>query len=142
MKRTKILVVEDDEDNRRILVLRLRLEGKFVIREAATGQDALDWIAQARPDVLFLELTLPGLDGWETARRIRALPAPLNELPLIAVTARAMGGDREKALAAGCDEYIAEPIVKPREICDKLKRVLARSSLTGPVGVAPSRRKK
>ena len=99
MKRTKILMVEDNEDNRRILVLRLQRLGEFDIREAATGQSALDWITRDAPDALFLDLTLPGgMDGWETARRIRALPAPLNQLPIIAVTAHTMAGDREKAL--------------------------------------------
>jgi two-component system cell cycle response regulator DivK len=139
MERTKILVVEDNEDNRRILVLRLQHEGQFDIREAATGQEALDWITREPPALVFLNLKLPVLDGWETARRIRALPAPLNQLPIIAVTAYAMAGDREKALAAGCDEYIAKPIVNPGEIRDKLEQLLGRDGLTGPVGVAPSR---
>jgi two-component system cell cycle response regulator DivK len=126
MERPKILVVEDNEDNRRILVLRLQGLGEFDIRETATGQAALDSIRRDAPEVLFLDLTLPGgLDGWETARRIRALPAPLNQLPIIAVTAHAMADDREKALAAGCDEYITKPMVHPGEIRDKLMRLLA-----------------
>ena len=139
MERTKILVVEDNEDNRRILVLRLQRLGEFDIREAATGHAALEWIRRDAPDVLFLDLTLPGgLDGWETARRIRALPAPLNQLPIIAVTAHAMVGDREKALAAGCDEYIAKPIVNPGEILDKLQRLLTRRGRPEPASGASS----
>jgi two-component system, cell cycle response regulator DivK len=142
MKRTKILAVEDNEDNRYILVLWLGQLGAVDIREAATGQDALDWIIRDPPDVLLLDLTLPGgLDGWETARRIRALPAPLNQLPIIVVTAHAMVGDREKALAASCDEYITKPIVNPGEIRDKLQRVLARSGLMEPAGIASSQTK-
>jgi two-component system, cell cycle response regulator DivK len=142
MKRTKILVVEDNEDNRRILVLRLQHEDKFDICEATTGQEALDSITREPPDLVFLNLKLPVLNGWETARRIRALPAPLNQLPIIAVTAHAMVGDRDKALAAGCDEYIAKPIVDPREIRAKLERLLGCGDLTRPAGVAPSQEKK
>jgi len=137
MERTKILVVEDNEDNRRILVLRLQRLGEFDIREAATGHAALEWIRRDAPDVLFLDLTLPGgLDGWETARRIRALPAPLSELPIIAVTAHAMAGDREKALAAGCDEYITKPMVNPGEIRDKLERLLVQGRPPRPASAA------
>jgi len=130
-------VVEDNEDNRRILVLRLQRLGEFDIREAATGHAALEWIRRDAPDVLFLDLTLPGgLDGWETARRIRALPAPLSELPIIAVTAHAMAGDREKALAAGCDEYITKPMVNPGKIRDKLERLLAQGRPPRPASAA------
>jgi CheY-like chemotaxis protein len=77
MERRKILVVEDNEDNRQVLVLRLRHLGAFDIREATTGQEALDWITQDLPDLVLLDLSLPILDGWETARRIRAVPAVL-----------------------------------------------------------------
>src|SRR5215510_10694938 len=138
MKQTKILVVEDNEDNRRILVLRLQHAGQFEVREAVTGQEALDSITREPPALVFLNLKLPVLDGWETARRIRALPAPLNQLPIIAVTVYAMVGDRDKALAAGCDEYIAKPIVHPGEILDKLQRVLTRRGRPGPAGGASS----
>src|SRR5437879_11607940 len=130
MSRKRILVVEDNEDNRHILVYRLRKIGDFDIIEATHGQEALDLIAQNPPDLMFLNLKLPVLDGWETARRIRALPAPLNQLPIIAVTAHALVGDREKALAAGCNEYITKPIVNPGEIRDKLEQLLGRDSLT------------
>ena len=124
-KRTKILVVEDNEDNRRILVLRLRHFGTFDVREATNGQAALECIIQNPPDLVLLDLKLPVLDGWETSRRIRALPAPLSQLPIIAVTAHAMMEDRDKALAAGCDEYIAKPI-NFRELQEKLERLLTR----------------
>jgi CheY-like chemotaxis protein len=124
LERTKILVVEDDEDCRRILVLRLRHLGEFDIHEAATGQAALDCITQDPPDVVFLDLTLLVMDGWETARRIRALPTPLCQVPIIAVTAHAMASDKAKAVAAGCDEYLTKPIVDPGEIREKLERLL------------------
>jgi CheY-like chemotaxis protein len=125
MERAKILVVEDNEDNRHILVRRLRHVGAFDIREATTGQQALDFISQDPPDVVLLDLKLPVLDGWETARRIRALPEPLRQLAIVAVTAQAMPGDREKALGAGCDEYIAKP-VDFQELQEKLERLLTR----------------
>src|SRR5262249_43227007 len=123
---------------RRILVLRLRHEGRFVIREATTGQEALDSITREPPDLVFLNLKLPVLDGWETARRIRALPAPLNQLPIIAVTAHAMAGDRAKAFAAGCDEYIPKRMWRPGEILDKLRGVLPRRGRPGPASGASS----
>jgi CheY-like chemotaxis protein len=141
MKQTKILVVEDNEDNRRILVLWLRHLGEFAIREAATGQEALDCILREPPDIVFLDLKLPVLDGWETARRIRALPTPLSQLPIIAVTAHAMAGDRDKAVAAGCDEYIAKPIVDMGEIREKLERLLTHGRPTRLAGAAPSPKK-
>ncbi len=103
MSRKKILIVEDNEDNRYILVLRLRQFGDFEIREASHGQEALDMIAKDPPDLMLLDLKLPILDGWETARRIRAMSGPLKTLPIIAVTAQAMIGDKDKALAAGCN---------------------------------------
>ena len=127
MSRTKILVVEDNEDNRQILVYRLRKIGDFDIREATDGQEALNLIAQDPPDLMFLDLKLPALNGWETARRIRAMQGPLRDLPIIALTAQAMVGDEEKALAAGCDDYIAKPIVDAKVIKEKIERLLSRN---------------
>jgi CheY-like chemotaxis protein len=125
MEPAKLLVVEDNEDNRQILMLRLRHTGAYDVREATNGQEALECLAQDPPDAILLDLKLPVLDGWETARRIRTLPAPLNALPIIAVTAHAMLEDRDRALAAGCDEYIAKPI-DFRELQELLKRLLTR----------------
>src|SRR4051794_5297529 len=110
MEPTKVLVVEDNEDNRHILVLRLRHWEAFTVREATNGQAALECIAHDPPDLVLLDLKLPVLDGWETARRIRALPAPLNALPIIAVTAHVSLEDKDKALMVGCNEYLAKPI--------------------------------
>ncbi len=127
MSRKKILVVEDNEDNRHILVYRLHKIGDFDITEAADGQEALDLIAQNPPDLMFLDLKLPVLDGWETARRIRAMQGPISNLPIIALTAQAMVGDEEKALAAGCDDYIAKPIVNANVVKEKVQRLLSQS---------------
>jgi CheY-like chemotaxis protein len=126
MRQKKILVVEDNVDNRYILVYRLRKIGDFDIVEASDGQEALDLIAQHPPDLMFLDLKLPVLDGWETARRIRAMADPVRNLPIIALTAQAMVGDEEKALAAGCDDYIAKPIVNPEVIKEKMERLLSQ----------------
>ena len=127
MSRTKILVVEDNEDNRQILVYRLGKIADFDIREAADGQEALNLIAQDPPDLMFLDLKLPALNGWETARRIRAMQGPIRDLPIIALTAQAMVGDEERALAAGCDDYIAKPIVDTKVIKEKMERLLSRN---------------
>jgi two-component system cell cycle response regulator DivK len=125
MSRKKILVVEDNEDNRRIFVYRLRKIGDFDILEAADGQEALDLVAQDPPNLMFLDLKLPILNGWETARRIRAMQGPIRHLPIIALTAQAMVGDEEKALAAGCDDYIAKPIVDAKVVKEKIERWLS-----------------
>jgi CheY-like chemotaxis protein len=126
MSRKKILVVEDNEDNRHILVYRLRKIGDFDIKEAIHGEEALNYIAQDLPDLMFLDLKLPVLDGWETARRIRVMEGPAKDLPIIALTAQAMVGDEEKALAAGCDDYIAKPIVDSNIIKEKVERLLTQ----------------
>jgi two-component system cell cycle response regulator DivK len=125
MSRKKILVVEDNEDNRHILVYRLRKIGDFEILEATHGQEALNIISANPPDLMFLDLKLPILDGWETARRIREMDGPIRHLPIIALTAQAMVGDEEKALAAGCDDYIAKPIVDSNIVKEKLEKLLA-----------------
>jgi len=125
MSRKKILVVEDNEDNRHILVYRLRKIGDFEILEATHGQEALNIITANPPDLMFLDLKLPILDGWETARRIREMDGPIRYLPIIALTAQAMVGDEEKALAAGCDDYIAKPIVDSNIVKEKLEKLLA-----------------
>lgn len=124
MTRKKILVVEDNEDNRHILVYRLRKVGDFDIKEAQNGQEALALIVQDPPDLIFLDLKLPILDGWETARRIRAMQGPMKSIPIIALTAQAMVGDEEKALAAGCDDYIAKPIIDSNIVREKIIRFL------------------
>ena len=97
MIRKKILVVEDNEDNRRILVFRLRKIGDFEIREATQGEQALALIAEEVPDLMFLDLKLPILDGWETARRIRAMPGRDFPGDLAVVARRIEAGDPANA---------------------------------------------
>ena len=123
MGRKKILVVEDNLDNRRILVYRLRRIGDFQIMEASNGQEALGMVEADAPDIIFMDLKMPVMDGWEATRRIRALDGG-QQIPIIALTAQAMAGDEQKALAAGCDDYIAKPIVDPDLVRQKLERLL------------------
>jgi two-component system cell cycle response regulator DivK len=121
--RKRILVVEDNLDNRRILVYRLKRIGDFEIFEASNGQEALGMVEAQRPDLIFMDLKMPVMDGWEATRRIRTMEIG-GSIPIIALTAQAMAGDEQKALAAGCDDYVAKPIVDPNVVRDKLERLL------------------
>ena len=119
----KILVVEDNEDNRRILVYRLRKIGKFDIREAANGQQAIEAVRAERPDLIFMDLKMPVMDGWEATKRIREMDGG-DGVRIIALTAQAMAGDEQKALAIGCDDYLAKPVVDPDLVRQKLERLI------------------
>ena len=119
----KILVVEDNEDNRRILVYRLRKIGQFDIREATNGQEAVEAVRSDPPDLIFMDLKMPVMDGWEATRRIRTMPGG-DAVRIIALTAQAMAGDEEKALAIGCDDYLAKPVVDPSLVKQKLERLI------------------
>ncbi len=132
MAAKKILVVEDNEDNRRILIYRLRKIGEFEIIEAVNGEQALEVVRTQRPDLIFMDLKMPVLDGWEATRRIRQMEHG-KQVRIIALTAQAMAGDEEKALAAGCDDYLSKPVVDPNLVREKLERLL------GPVGGAEQR---
>ena len=104
----KILYVEDNEDNVYVLQQRLTRLGHTVL-VAADGERALAMTAAERPDLVVMDLSLPGLDGWEATRRLKSMPAT-RDIPVLALSAHAMAGDREKALAAGCDDYDSKPI--------------------------------
>jgi CheY-like chemotaxis protein len=120
----RILVVEDNLDNRRILVYRLKRIGEFEIVEANNGQEALEIVqTPPAPDLIFMDLKMPVMDGWEATRRIRSLDVG-RSIPIIALTAQAMAGDEQKALAAGCDDYLAKPIVDPNIVKVKIERLL------------------
>ncbi len=123
MPRKRILVVEDNLDNRRILVYRLKRIAEFEILEASNGLEALEIIEASPPDLIFMDLKMPVMDGWEATRRIRARECG-RRIPIIALTAQAMAGDEQKALAAGCDDYVAKPIVDPEVVRFKLERLL------------------
>src|SRR6266567_3815676 len=129
----KILVVEDNEDNRRILVYRLRKIGKFDIRDAANGQQAIEAVRADPPDLIFMDLKMPVMDGWEATKRIREMEGG-DGIRIIALTAQAMAGDEQKALAIGCDDYLAKPVVDPEIVREKVARLLKKYA--GPTLVA------
>lgn len=118
----RILVVEDQEDNRRILHDLLVSAGYEVI-EAATGEDGVLAAERHRPDLILMDIQLPGLDGYEATRRIKANPA-LRGIPIIAVTSYALSGDDRKAFEAGCAAYVSKPF-SPRELLAKVREYLA-----------------
>jgi len=122
----RILVVEDNLDNRRILVYRLKRIGEFDIVEASNGEEALAIVqASPPPDLIFMDLKMPVMDGWEATKKIRQLEFG-RDIPIIALTAQAMAGDEQKALAAGCDDYLAKPIVDLSVVRTKMERLLNR----------------
>jgi two-component system cell cycle response regulator DivK len=123
MSPRKILVVEDNEDNRRILVYRLDRIGDFDIREATNGREAIEAVERDPPDLVFMDLKMPVMDGWEAIRRIRAMPHG-RAVRIVALTAQVMTGDEERALEMGCDDYLAKPVVDPDLMRQKLERLL------------------
>ena len=117
----RILIVDDQEDNRRILRDLLTSSG-FQPIEALTGEQAVA-VAQAEaPDLILMDIQLPGIDGYEATRRIKAVPA-LRAIPLIVVTSYALSGDDAKALAAGADAYVSKPF-SPRALLAKVREFL------------------
>jgi two-component system cell cycle response regulator DivK len=104
----KILVVEDNQDNRELVVKVLKINGYHVI-EAVDGQEAIEKTRAENPDLILMDLFIPKIDGYEVTRRLKR-DIDLKSIPIIALTAHAMKGDMEVALAAGCDGYIPKPI--------------------------------
>ncbi len=129
----KILVVEDNEDNRRILVYRLRKIGDFEIFEARDGLEAVEMTATNTPDLIFMDLKMPVMDGWEATKRIRQSAAG-RWVAIIALTPQAMAGEEQKALAIGCDDYLSKPIVDPELIREKVEQLLKKYA--GPTAVS------
>lgn len=104
----KILYIEDNETNR-LLVRRILMVEDYEVIEAADGPTGLELLKTVRPDLILMDMNLPDVDGYEMTRRIREVP-DYNAIPIIAMTANVMMGDREKTLQAGCDGYIPKPI--------------------------------
>ena len=104
----KILYIEDNEDNILILKRRLGRQGYDVLC-AMDGAEGIAMVAEHKPDLILMDLSLPVMDGWEATRRLKAAPET-QHIPIIAVTSHAMVGEREKALAAGCDDFDTKPV--------------------------------
>jgi two-component system cell cycle response regulator DivK len=120
----RILVVEDQEDNRQI-IRDLLSATDYEIIEAESGEEALAAVAKQRPDLILMDIQLPGMDGYEATRRIKADPA-LRSITIIAVTSYALSGEEQKARAAGCDEYVPKPY-SPRQLLAKIRQYLPLS---------------
>ncbi len=121
----KILLVEDNEMNRDMLSRRLTRKG-FDVVMAVDGQEGIDMASAESPDLILLDMSLPVVDGWKAAGLLKNRP-DTRDIPIIALTAHAMAGDREKALEAGCDEYDTKPVEMPR-LLEKIQSMLQTSS--------------
>ena len=121
---TKILYVEDNEDNVFMLTRRLTKRG-FEVVVAGNGEEGVARASEEQPGLILMDLSLPVLDGWEATRQLKANPAT-RSIPVIALSAHAMPGDAEKALAAGCDDYDTKPV--------EMKRLLSKISALLPEG--------
>ena len=117
----RILVIEDQEDNRQI-VRDLMTASGYELIEATTGEEGLEAASRERPDLILMDIQLPGIDGYEVTRRIKADPK-LSKIPIIAVTSYALSGDDKKAFAAGCDAYVTKPY-SPRLLLAKIREYL------------------
>ena len=121
---SKILLVEDNEMNRDMLSRRLKRRGYEVVM-AIDGGEGVSLVSSEHPDLILMDMSLPVIDGWTATRQIKSNPHT-NSIPIIALTAHAMSGDREKALKAGCDDYDTKPIELPR-LLEKIKALLPES---------------
>ena len=119
----KLLYIEDNEDNLYMLTLWFDVLGDYEIVSASDGAAGIAMAAAELPDLILMDLNLPEIDGWEATRRLKADPAT-RDIPIIALTAHAMAGDREKAIATGCDDFETKPVEFDRLLA-KIERVLA-----------------
>ena len=117
----RILVVEDQDDNRQIIRDLLSAKGYELI-EATTGEEGLNLATTGKPDLILMDIQLPGMDGYEVTRRIKAKPE-LNHIPIIVVTSYALSGDDKKAFDAGCNGYVTKPF-SPRVLLAKIREFL------------------
>jgi len=127
VSRKTIAVVEDNADNR--LLVQALLEDLYDITEYTTGIEALNGLRRFVPDLVLLDISLPEMDGIEVARAIRS-DERLKHLPIVALTAHAMSGDRERFLQSGFDSYVAKPIIDETELTDTIARLLAEADIT------------
>ena len=120
---TKILLIEDNEMNRDMLARRLAKKG-YEVTVAVDGEQGVALAQSETPALILMDLSLPVLDGWEATRQLKAAPAT-RSIPIIALTAHAMSGDRERAIEAGCDDFDTKPIELGR-LLEKIEALLAR----------------
>ena len=118
----RLLYVEDNEDNVYMLKMRLELLDEFEVLVAADGEQGVAAALSERPDLVLMDLEMPGVDGWEATRRLKSIPRTAG-IPVIALSAHALAGSREKALAAGCDEFDTKPVEFDR-LLRKIKALL------------------
>jgi CheY-like chemotaxis protein len=118
----KILYVEDNDDNVFMMQGRLTRAG-FTVIVAPDGERGVAMATTETPDLILMDLRLPGIDGWEATRRLKAAP-DTRAIPVVALSAHAMAGDREKALAAGCDDYDTKPVDFPK-LLERIRTILA-----------------
>jgi two-component system cell cycle response regulator DivK len=119
---TKLLYVEDNDDNVYMLKMRLELLGNFEVITAENGERGYETAVAERPDIILMDLEMPIVDGWEATRRLKNNPATC-DIPVIAFSAHALAGERDKALAAGCDEFDTKPVEFDRLVA-KVQRLL------------------
>ena len=120
---TKVLYVEDNDDNVYMLKMRLELLDNFEVVVAENGEKGCAMALSERPDIILMDLEMPLVDGWEATRRLKADPQT-RDIPVIALSAHALAGSREKALAAGCDEFDTKPVEFDRLVAT-MRRLLA-----------------
>jgi CheY-like chemotaxis protein len=121
----RILYVEDNDDNVYVIKNRFARVG-FTVLVATDGEQGVAMAATERPDLILMDLGLPGLDGWEATKRIKSQPET-RHIPVVALSAHAMTGDREKALAAGCDDFDTKPVEMSR-LLSKVRALLSKES--------------
>jgi two-component system cell cycle response regulator DivK len=121
----KILLVEDNETNRDMLSRRLERRG-YRVAIALDGEQGVSMAGSEAPDLILMDMSLPVLDGWEAARRLKAAPET-RSIPIIALTAHAMVGDREKAIESGCDDYDTKPVEFQR-LLEKIETILGKGT--------------
>ena len=119
---TKLLYVEDNDDNVYMLKMRLELLGDFEVVTAENGERGCEMAVTERPDIILMDLEMPIVDGWEATRRLKSNPET-RDIPVIAFSAHALAGERERALAAGCDDFETKPIEFDRLVAT-IRRIL------------------
>jgi CheY-like chemotaxis protein len=121
---TRVLYVEDNDDNIYMLKMRLELLGDFEVLTAEDGEKGCEVAVAEQPDIILMDLEMPVVNGWEATRRLRDNPQT-RDIPIIALSAHALAGERDKAIAAGCDEFDTKPIEFDRLVAT-VQRIVAR----------------